>query len=154
MESLILAQNERWRRGLGMQVEREFYDSQEYGVVGLEFEDETIRGFYHWENGQMVTSTPGGIGMGILPTLDISAFLPDVTEKLSAWSYQRIMSGRLTLALFRRLALLFQRPFVREGRIRRLPFPPFSRWTRARDMPVMAPKTFRQLWDQKLSKEQ
>ena len=78
---------------------------------------------------------------------------PPVTEKLSAWSYQRIMSGRLTLALIRRLALLFQRPFVREGRIRRLPFPPFSRWTRARDMPVMAPKTFRQLWDQKLSKE-
>ena len=26
MESLILAQIERWQRGLGMQVEREFYD--------------------------------------------------------------------------------------------------------------------------------
>ena len=30
-ESLILAQNERWRRGLGMQVERET-DSSETGV--------------------------------------------------------------------------------------------------------------------------
>ena len=27
MESLILAQNERWRRGLGMQVERDYLDS-------------------------------------------------------------------------------------------------------------------------------
>ena len=27
LESLILAQNERWRRGLGMQVEREFVPS-------------------------------------------------------------------------------------------------------------------------------
>ena len=79
---------------------------------------------------------------------------PPVADKLFAWSYQRIMSGRPTLALFRRMALLAQRLFVREGRIRwRLPFPPFSRWTRARDLPVMAPKTFHQLWDQKLSKE-
>ena len=29
LESLILAQNERWQRGLGMQVEREFIVSQD-----------------------------------------------------------------------------------------------------------------------------
>ena len=28
MESLILAQNERWRRGLGMQVERDFFSNR------------------------------------------------------------------------------------------------------------------------------
>ena len=32
MESLILAQNERWQRGLGMQVERET-DDQSFGKV-------------------------------------------------------------------------------------------------------------------------
>ena len=32
MESLILAQNERWQRGLGMQVEREA-DDQSFGKV-------------------------------------------------------------------------------------------------------------------------
>ena len=32
MESLILAQNERWQRGLGMQVEREA-DDQSFGRV-------------------------------------------------------------------------------------------------------------------------
>ncbi len=30
LESLILAQNERWRRGLGMQVERERWKSQQW----------------------------------------------------------------------------------------------------------------------------
>jgi L-lactate dehydrogenase complex protein LldF len=51
-------------------------------------------------------------------------------------------------ALYRRvtgLARLLQRPFVREGAIRRLPL--FLRpWTRTRDLPAVARRTFRERW--------
>ena len=74
-------------------------------------------------------------------------------EKFSAWGYQRMMSGPRMLGLARRLGRLAQRPFVRNGLIRRIPFPPFSIWTKSRDLPAMAPKPFRQLWKERLSRD-
>jgi L-lactate dehydrogenase complex protein LldF len=50
--------------------------------------------------------------------------------------------------LYRSAALLgrlLQRPFVREGRIRWLP-PFFGEWTRSRDLPAVAPRTFSERW--------
>jgi len=47
--------------------------------------------------------------------------------------------GRTRLG--RRLARLAQRPFVRDGAIRRLPWP-LSKWTRARDLEPIAPESF------------
>ena len=50
--------------------------------------------------------------------------------------------------LYRSAALLgrlLQRPFVREGRIRWLPLF-FGEWTRSRDLPAVAPRTFSERW--------
>jgi L-lactate dehydrogenase complex protein LldF len=54
-----------------------------------------------------------------------------------AWTF-----GRATrLRFVQRLARLLQRPFVRSGLIRWLP-PPFSAWTRTRDLRPVAPASF------------
>ncbi|HWO71272.1 MAG TPA: LutB/LldF family L-lactate oxidation iron-sulfur protein [Actinomycetota bacterium] len=47
--------------------------------------------------------------------------------------------------LLARLARWAQRPFVRAGRIPWAPFP-LSRWTRGRDLPPVARRTFRERW--------
>ena len=73
-------------------------------------------------------------------------------ERLFAWGFQRVMGGGAALSLARRLGLLAQAPLARGRVIRSLPLFPFSRWTRARDMPRLARKSFSQLWDEKLSK--
>lgn len=44
------------------------------------------------------------------------------------------------------LASMFQRPFMKNGYLRRVPFPPFSRWNRQRDFPGVASKSFHQRW--------
>jgi L-lactate dehydrogenase complex protein LldF len=51
-------------------------------------------------------------------------------------------------ALYRRagpLARLLQRPFVRDGAIRRLPSF-LGEWTRTRDLPPVAARTFQERW--------
>jgi len=40
-------------------------------------------------------------------------------------------------------------PLARRGRVGRLPLPILSRWTRQRDLPVPASKTFHQLWKER-----
>jgi L-lactate dehydrogenase complex protein LldF len=42
------------------------------------------------------------------------------------------------------VARLLQRPFVEDGAIRSLPF--FGDWTRTRDLPAVATRTFRERW--------
>ena len=74
-------------------------------------------------------------------------------ERLFAWVFQRIMSGPTTLGLVRRLGLLAQLPFVRNGVVRKAPISPISRWTKGRDLPRLAGKSFRQRWGERLSKE-
>jgi len=60
------------------------------------------------------------------------------------------MSSPRLLGMVRRLGLLAQWPFSRGRFIRRMPLPPFSRWTQTRDMPTLAPKSFRQIWSERL----
>src|SRR5205823_1897316 len=61
----------------------------------------------------------------------------------AAWSaaWRRPAGYRVSAAVAR----LGQRLFVRRGRIRRGPFP-LSRWTRGRDLPPVAARTFRERW--------
>jgi L-lactate dehydrogenase complex protein LldF len=47
-----------------------------------------------------------------------------------------------------RIGQYAQRPFARDGRISSAPFP-LSQWTRARDFPMLDPKSFRERWRSK-----
>jgi L-lactate dehydrogenase complex protein LldF len=62
--------------------------------------------------------------------------------RLWAWAMKR---PRL-YALGGRLARLGQRVLAEQGWIKRFPLFPLSRWTEGRDLPALAPKSFRQRW--------
>jgi L-lactate dehydrogenase complex protein LldF len=75
------------------------------------------------------------------------------TESMLAKGYTRLMSNPSLLSLTDKLGRSLQKPLARGGKIERVPFPPLSRWTRARDLPALPPKTFREIWQQSLSRE-
>ncbi|MFB3921068.1 MAG: LutB/LldF family L-lactate oxidation iron-sulfur protein [Terriglobia bacterium] len=62
--------------------------------------------------------------------------------RLWAWAMQRPWA----YALGARLARLGQRFVARQGWIRKAPMFPASRWTQGRDLPGLAPKSFRERW--------
>ena len=62
-------------------------------------------------------------------------------EGAFAWLLQRPALYRLSA----RLGRLLQRPLARNGRIRRLPLF-FGSWTRTRDLPPIAARTFHERW--------
>ena len=81
------------------------------------------------------------------------------TERVTGWMERRLvrrwsgmMKTRRALERHTSLARLLQRPWVRRGRIRRLPLPLVSRWTRHRDLPAVAPESFRKRWGKELSR--
>ena len=59
-----------------------------------------------------------------------------------------------SLAWTRALVAIAQRPFVWKGRLRRIPVPPFSRWTRLRDFPALASRSFHTRWQKELKDEE
>jgi L-lactate dehydrogenase complex protein LldF len=59
-----------------------------------------------------------------------------------AWLFARPAWYRAAV----RLARLAQRPLARGRSIRRLPIPLFGRWTRTRDLPAVADRTFQERW--------
>ncbi len=63
------------------------------------------------------------------------------TFRLWSWAW----SSPRRYRLFARLSRLGQFPFARGNRVRRAPFP-LSRWTRGRDLPTVARRTFRERW--------
>jgi L-lactate dehydrogenase complex protein LldF len=70
-----------------------------------------------------------------------SARAERLTMRVAAWTF-----GNATrFALAQRLGWITQRPFVRDGVISRLP-PPFSAWTRTRDLRPLAREPFRSWW--------
>ena len=75
-------------------------------------------------------------------------------EKLLAWCYYRLMSSPATLSTVHRVGRLAQIPVARSGKIRSVPIPPFSRWTRDRGLPALPARSFHQIWDQELSREE
>ena len=62
--------------------------------------------------------------------------------RLWAWAMQRPWA----YALGARLARFGQRFFARRGWIKKTPMFPASRWTEGRDLPALAPKSFRERW--------
>jgi len=83
------------------------------------------------------------------------------SERIAARLYSGLMSrpGLLRMAIrfgrglqkLERLVPFFS-PMTEDGKwIRKAPFPPLSRWTRARDLPVLPEKTFHEIWEKELS---
>jgi L-lactate dehydrogenase complex protein LldF len=91
---------------------------------------------------------------------------PDAAEKASSKSegllarlYSKVMSRPGLLLLAHKLGRNLQKPFLslplsRGGKmISKVPVPLLSKWTKARDLPALPKRTFREIWDQDLSRE-
>jgi hypothetical protein len=61
------------------------------------------------------------------------------------WLLARLLERPSLYRMSARQGRLAQRPFVRGGAIRRLPFV-FGRWTATRDLPPVAARTFQERW--------
>ena len=59
--------------------------------------------------------------------------------------FRRLLQSPAAFVLAARVGRIAQKPFVRDGRLRRLPLL-FGRWTATRDLPPVAAKTFRERW--------
>jgi L-lactate dehydrogenase complex protein LldF len=91
--------------------------------------------------------------------IDIPRMLVDLRQevarkKIAPWSERVLFKAFAWLlrhpALYRwsaPVSRVVQRPFVRNGVIRRLPFF-FGQWTRTRDLPAVAPRSFHERWPQ------
>jgi len=89
--------------------------------------------------------------------IDIPRMLVELREgldrgRIAPWSERMVFRaarrGMQSPALFRlgaRLGRVLQRPFLRAGRLRRLPLF-FGKWTATRDLPPVAAKTFSERW--------
>jgi L-lactate dehydrogenase complex protein LldF len=67
------------------------------------------------------------------------------TERVLFESFARLLARPALYRLVARIARLLQRPFVRDGTMRRLPLV-LGDWTRTRDLPAVAPRTFQERW--------
>ena len=89
--------------------------------------------------------------------IDIPRMLIDLRQglsrdKIAPWSerfvfkaFRRVLTSPAAFRLSTAAGRVLQRPFVRNGRLATLPAL-FSRWTGSRDLPPVAPKTFRERW--------
>jgi len=66
-------------------------------------------------------------------------------ERVVFESFGWLLARPLLYGLAGRIARVLQRPFVRDGAIRSLPLF-FGDWTRTRDLPAVAPRTFHERW--------
>jgi L-lactate dehydrogenase complex protein LldF len=67
------------------------------------------------------------------------------TERLAFRAFRRLLLSPGAFRLSARAGRWLQRPFLREGRLRRLPLL-FGNWTRTRDLPPVAARTFHERW--------
>ena len=79
------------------------------------------------------------------------------SERFLARTYARLMRSPGRMAFAARMGRLAQKlvPGMpkRGGWIRRAPLPLLSRWTRARDLPQLPSKSFRDIWRDELGPE-
>ncbi len=74
-------------------------------------------------------------------------------ESLAARGYAWLMSNPSALTAAGKLGRAAQKPLASKGKIEKLPLPLASRWTRARDLPLLPQRTFREIWEQELQTE-
>ena len=76
---------------------------------------------------------------------------PSRSERFFVRMYARLMSSPQRLSFATRMGRIAQKLIPgRGGWIRRAPLPLFSRWTRARDLPKLPSKSFRDIWHDEL----
>ncbi len=79
---------------------------------------------------------------------------PSRTERFLVRAYSRLMSSPERLSFATRMGRMAQRLIPgRGGWIRRAPLPLISRWTRARDLPRLPSKSFRDIWRDELDND-
>ena len=66
-------------------------------------------------------------------------------EKLGMQGWSWVMSSAASYARMGRWARVIQKLFERDGKLM-IPFPPFKRWIERRDLPALAPRSFRELY--------
>ena len=80
------------------------------------------------------------------------------SERFLARSYSRMMRSPRRMSFAATMGRIAQKLMPgmpkRNGWIRRAPLPLLSRWTRARDLPQLPSKSFRDIWRDELSKDQ
>ncbi len=74
------------------------------------------------------------------------AATPTWRERFGMALWARVMRSERRYRLAAACARFLQRFFLSQGMIRKLPFYPFSEWTKDRDLPPLAPSSFRQRW--------
>ncbi|HEX6971872.1 MAG TPA: LutB/LldF family L-lactate oxidation iron-sulfur protein [Limnochordia bacterium] len=72
---------------------------------------------------------------------------PSRGERWAFGLWQIVMTRPALYRAALRIARLLQRPFLRDGRMVRAPYP-LSEWTNGRDLPPIAKRTFRDRWRQ------
>ena len=76
-----------------------------------------------------------------------SAGLPEI---LVAKGYKSMMKHPALIRLSNHILAAIQKPIMKQGVIRSVPIPPFSKWTRSRDLPSIPKRTFHEIWDKEL----
>ena len=71
--------------------------------------------------------------------------VPFSLEKAVVRAWARVMCSPVLYTRLGRWARILQAPFSKKGKLR-LPFPPFSRWMKHRDLPALAAQSFRELY--------
>ena len=74
-------------------------------------------------------------------------------ERLMIGQWRKTVSTRSSIERATNLARFLQVVVAKKGIIRKLPLPLLSGWTKSRDFPALAPKSFAQLWQEKFSEE-
>jgi len=70
-----------------------------------------------------------------------------ILEKIAMKIWGLSMANRITVNITNRIMRLLQIPFLKNGRIVKLP-PPLSGWTMHRSLPKLAAKPFNKIWSE------
>ena len=75
-------------------------------------------------------------------------------ERLLVRRWSKVVRTRQAMERSMHLARLLQKPWAKQGRIRRAPLPLVATWGKDRDFPPVAPRSFHQVWSEQLAHQE
>ena len=72
-----------------------------------------------------------------------------ISERVAVTLWKHLTLSTSKMAFARSLGTFLQRPLTRGTFMKNIPFPPFSKWTKYRDFPRLAPKSFKKIWEKR-----